>query len=94
MGNFDHAGAVGEFFHQRVGGRAVGRIEIGVPLVEQIDRGVGMRDDLLQGFQLALARGESGMPPLARPPVRLLVIEVVQFVQSGLHGEAEGEPGQ
>ena len=55
VGNLDNAGAVGELFHQRVGHRSIGRVKVGVPLVQEIDRSVGMLDDLLQRFQLTLA---------------------------------------
>src|SRR5262249_44382893 len=55
VGNLDNASALGELLHQRVGHRAVGRVEIGVPFVEEIDRGISIPDDLLQRSQLALA---------------------------------------
>ena len=55
MRNLDHAGAAGELLDQRVGGGAIVRIEIGVPFIEQIDRRIGVGDDLLQRTKLALA---------------------------------------
>jgi hypothetical protein len=53
--NLDNAGALGELFHQRVGRRPIGRVKIGIPLVQEIDRGVGMLDDLFQRSQLTFA---------------------------------------
>ena len=55
VGNLDNASALGELLHQRVGHRPVGRVEIGVPFVEEIDRRISIPDDLLQRSQLALA---------------------------------------
>ena len=55
VGNLDNASALGELLHQRVGHRPVGRVEIGVPFVQEIDRRIGMPDDLLERSQLALA---------------------------------------
>ena len=57
--NLDHPGAPGKLLDQRVGGGAVVGIEIGVPFVEQIDRRVGVADDLPQRAQLPLAGGEA-----------------------------------
>jgi hypothetical protein len=48
VGNLDNAGALGELFYQRVRRRPIGRVKIGIPLVQEIDRGVGMLDDLFQ----------------------------------------------
>ena len=55
MRDFDHAGALGKLFDQRIGGRAIVGIEIGVPLVEQIHLRRGVRHDLAQRPQLPLA---------------------------------------
>ena len=44
-----------QLLDQRIGGGAVLVIEIGVPFVEQIDRRLGMRHDLLERTQLPLA---------------------------------------
>ena len=41
MRNFDDPSAGRQLIDQRIGLGLVGRIEIGIPLVEQIDLGVG-----------------------------------------------------
>ena len=80
-----------ELFDQRVGRGPVRGVEIGVPLVEQIDCRVGVCDDLLQRLNLALARGEAAAAALARARILLLLVEVIRVVRAGLDGEAEGE---
>ena len=54
MGDFNNAGARGELVDQRIGLGLVGGVQIRVPLVEQIDLGIGVVDDLLK--RLADAR--------------------------------------
>src|SRR4051812_19256698 len=58
--NFDHPGALRKLLDERVGCRAIVRVEIGVPFVEQIDRRAGVADDLLERPQLPLAGREAG----------------------------------
>jgi hypothetical protein len=55
VGNLDDSGTMGELLHQRVSHCPIRRVEIGVPFVQEIDRGIGMVDDLLQRPQLTLA---------------------------------------
>ena len=56
MRNLDDAGAAGKLFDQRIGGGAIVRIEIGIPFVEQIDRRVGVVDDLAAVHESAARR--------------------------------------
>ena len=55
VGNLDNSGPMGELLHQRVGHGPIRQIKVGVPFVQEIDRGVGMVHDLVQRPQLTLA---------------------------------------
>jgi len=57
MGNLDHARALRQLPDQCAGRGTIGKVKIRVPLVEQIDLAIRLRDDFLEYAQLALARG-------------------------------------
>src|SRR5215211_6680965 len=59
--DFDHAGTSGQLLDQLFGGGAVLLVEVGVPLVEQVDRGIRVGCDLLERLQLPLAGREPAL---------------------------------
>lgn len=56
VGDFDDPRPLGELADQGQPERPVGSIEIGVPLVEQINRAGGISNNLAQDLQLPFAR--------------------------------------
>jgi hypothetical protein len=55
VGDLDHTRALRQLIDQLLGGSAILLVEIGVPFVEQVDRGIGILDDFLERAQLPLA---------------------------------------